>query len=89
MGYNSLIIEIECAFGLDAYSLSLRSEIETDAHEFEAESWSVAVEQSYAKRQKKEVVKRQDVIYGKNTVISLKLLFYSVTVLKQQKLLFL
>lgn len=47
------------------------------------------MEQSYAKRQKKEVVKRQDVIYGKNTVISLKLLFYSVTVLKQQKLLFL
>uniref|UniRef100_A0A8B9EGZ8 Rho guanine nucleotide exchange factor 18 n=1 Tax=Anser cygnoides TaxID=8845 RepID=A0A8B9EGZ8_ANSCY len=47
----------------DAYSISLRSEIETDAHEFEAESWSVAVEQSYAKRQKKEVIKRQDVIY--------------------------
>ncbi|XP_069646465.1 rho guanine nucleotide exchange factor 18 isoform X2 [Haliaeetus albicilla] len=47
----------------DAYSVSLRSEIETDAHEFEAESWSVAVEQSYAKRQKKDVIKRQDVIY--------------------------
>ncbi|XP_009893462.1 PREDICTED: rho guanine nucleotide exchange factor 18 [Charadrius vociferus] len=47
----------------DAYSVSLRSEIETDAHEFEAESWSLAVEQSYAKRQKKDVVKRQDVIY--------------------------
>ncbi|NWZ26768.1 ARHGI factor, partial [Asarcornis scutulata] len=47
----------------DAYSISLRSEIETDAHEFEAESWSVAVEQSYAKRQRKEVIKRQDVIY--------------------------
>ncbi|NXE07156.1 ARHGI factor, partial [Lophotis ruficrista] len=47
----------------DAYSVSLRAEIETDAHEFEAESWSVAVEQSYAKRQKKEVIKRQDVIY--------------------------
>ncbi|NXC40834.1 ARHGI factor, partial [Penelope pileata] len=47
----------------DTYSVSLRSEIETDAHEFEAESWSVAVEQSYAKRQKKEVIKRQDVIY--------------------------
>ncbi|NXH15721.1 ARHGI factor, partial [Bucco capensis] len=47
----------------DAYSVSLRSEIETDAHEFEAESWSVAVEQSYVKRQKKEVAKRQDVIY--------------------------
>ncbi|XP_068277057.1 rho guanine nucleotide exchange factor 18 isoform X1 [Nyctibius grandis] len=47
----------------DAYSVSLRSETETDAHEFEAESWSVAVEQSYAKRQKKDVIKRQDVIY--------------------------
>ncbi|XP_051495343.1 rho guanine nucleotide exchange factor 18 isoform X3 [Apus apus] len=47
----------------DAYFVSLRSEIEADAHEFEAESWSVAVEQPYAKRQKKEVIKRQDVIY--------------------------
>ncbi|XP_064898536.1 rho guanine nucleotide exchange factor 18 isoform X7 [Columba livia] len=47
----------------DAYSVSLRSEIETDAHEFEAESWSVAVEQPYVKRQKRDVIKRQDVIY--------------------------
>ncbi|XP_066061592.1 rho guanine nucleotide exchange factor 18 isoform X4 [Chamaea fasciata] len=47
----------------DAYSVSLRSEIETDAHEFESESWSVAVEQPYAKRQRKDVIKRQDVIY--------------------------
>ncbi|NWQ83610.1 ARHGI factor, partial [Columbina picui] len=47
----------------DAYSVSLRSEIETDAHEFEAESWSLAVEQPYVKRQKRDVIKRQDVIY--------------------------
>ena len=60
-----IIIETECAFGLDACSVSFRNEIETDAHEFEAESWSVAVEQSYAKRQKKDIIKRQDVIYGK------------------------
>ncbi|XP_071434082.1 rho guanine nucleotide exchange factor 18 isoform X1 [Pithys albifrons albifrons] len=46
----------------DAYSVSLRSEIETDAHEFEAESWSVAVEQAYANRHR-NVKKRQDVIY--------------------------
>ena len=52
MGNNLTLIEIECAFGLDAYSVSLWSERETDAHEFEAECWSVAVEQSYAKRQK-------------------------------------
>lgn len=58
--------ELGCVFDLDAVSLSLRNEIETDAREFEAESWSVAVEQSYARKQRKEVIKRQDVIYGKN-----------------------
>uniref|UniRef100_A0A8C8S932 Rho guanine nucleotide exchange factor 18 n=1 Tax=Pelusios castaneus TaxID=367368 RepID=A0A8C8S932_9SAUR len=53
----------ESIFLEDAYFSSLRSEIETDAHEFEAESWSLAVEQSYAKKQKREVIKRQDVMY--------------------------
>lgn len=74
---SNLITETECAFGLDAYSVSLRSEIETDAHEFEAESWSVAVEQSYAKRQRPDVKNRQDVIYGK-TVCSYCDFFYFI-----------
>ncbi|KAM4807837.1 LOW QUALITY PROTEIN: rho guanine nucleotide exchange factor 18 [Rhinophrynus dorsalis] len=47
----------------DSFYFSLRSELETDAAEFEAESWSSAVEPPYAKKQKKEVIKRQDVIY--------------------------
>lgn len=49
----------------DPYTASLRCEIESDAHEFEAESWSLSVDVAYAKKQKKEVVKRQDVLYGK------------------------
>ncbi|XP_069505331.1 rho guanine nucleotide exchange factor 18 isoform X2 [Ambystoma mexicanum] len=53
----------ESIFVEDAYFASLRSEIEADAQEFEAESWSCAVDQLYAKKQKKEVLKRQDVIY--------------------------
>ncbi|XP_053869393.1 rho guanine nucleotide exchange factor 18 isoform X2 [Malaclemys terrapin pileata] len=53
----------ESIFLEDVYFSSLRSEIETDAHEFEAESWSLTVEQSYAKEQKRAVMKRQDVIY--------------------------
>nr|XP_045004541.1 rho guanine nucleotide exchange factor 18 isoform X5 [Jaculus jaculus] len=53
----------ESVFIEDPYSASLRSEIESDAHEFEAESWSLAVDLTYAKKQKKEVVKRQDVLY--------------------------
>ncbi|XP_059551715.1 rho guanine nucleotide exchange factor 18 isoform X3 [Myotis daubentonii] len=53
----------ESIFVEDPYTASLRSEIESDAHEFEAESWSLSVDPAYAKEQKKEVAKRQDVIY--------------------------
>ncbi|KAG8519263.1 Rho guanine nucleotide exchange factor 18, partial [Galemys pyrenaicus] len=54
----------ESVFVEDPYTASLRSEIESDAHEFEAESWSLSVDAEYAKQQKREVVKRQDVLYG-------------------------
>ncbi|XP_054548949.1 rho guanine nucleotide exchange factor 18-like isoform X2 [Talpa occidentalis] len=47
----------------DPYTASLRSEIESDAHEFEAESWSLSVDSEYARTHKREVVKRQDVLY--------------------------
>lgn len=47
----------------DPYTASLRSEIDADAHEFEAESWSLAVDQAYAQRQRREVARRQDVLY--------------------------
>ncbi|KFO22958.1 Rho guanine nucleotide exchange factor 18 [Fukomys damarensis] len=47
----------------DPYTASLRSEIDADAHEFEAESWSLAVDQAYAQKQKREVARRQDVLY--------------------------
>ncbi|KAJ6664346.1 hypothetical protein lerEdw1_008565 [Lerista edwardsae] len=53
----------ESVFVEDAHFASLRNELETDAHEFEAQSWSLAVEPQYAKKQEKEVLKRQDVIY--------------------------
>ena len=49
----------------DPYTASLKSEVEADAHEFEAESWSLSVDPAYMKKQKREVVKRQDVLYGK------------------------
>nr|XP_033812806.1 rho guanine nucleotide exchange factor 18 isoform X1 [Geotrypetes seraphini] len=53
----------ESVFVEDSHYASLRNELETDAQDFEAESWSITVEPSYTKKQKKEVVKRQDVIY--------------------------
>ncbi|XP_061457336.1 rho guanine nucleotide exchange factor 18 isoform X2 [Rhineura floridana] len=53
----------ESVFVEDAHIASLRNELETDAREFEAQSWSLAVEQSYVRKQEREVIKRQDVIY--------------------------
>uniref|UniRef100_A0A452RXZ7 Rho/Rac guanine nucleotide exchange factor 18 n=1 Tax=Ursus americanus TaxID=9643 RepID=A0A452RXZ7_URSAM len=53
----------EPIFVEDPCTASLRSEIEADARNFEAESWSLSVDAAYAKKQKKEVVKRQDILY--------------------------
>lgn len=53
----------ESIFVEDPYAASLRSEIESDAHEFEAESWSLSVDAAFAKKQSREAVKRQDVLY--------------------------
>ena len=40
------------------------SDLAAGAVEFEAESWSLSVEHKFCKRQDKQEVKRQDVIYG-------------------------
>ncbi|XP_075719304.1 rho guanine nucleotide exchange factor 18 [Rhinoderma darwinii] len=53
----------ESVFLEDVFYSSVRAELEGDAVEFEFESWNSAVEPPYAKKQKKEVIKRQDVIY--------------------------
>ncbi|XP_070604100.1 rho guanine nucleotide exchange factor 18-like isoform X1 [Erythrolamprus reginae] len=53
----------ESVFVEDVQFASLRNELETDGREFAAQSWSLAVEQSYVKLQERDVIKRQDVIY--------------------------
>ncbi|XP_056911662.1 rho guanine nucleotide exchange factor 18a isoform X2 [Takifugu flavidus] len=47
----------------DLHYAQVRGELEYIAQNLEAESWSVAVDQSYLKSLNKEAVKRQDVIY--------------------------
>lgn len=49
----------------DAHYAAVRADLESDAQDLEAESWSSAVDQHYVKTYSKEMVKRQDVIYGK------------------------
>ncbi|XP_059847272.1 rho guanine nucleotide exchange factor 18 isoform X1 [Hypanus sabinus] len=59
----SLVSSSESLVAEDTIYASLKAELEVDSQEFEAESWSLAVDQAYAKKQSKEVIKRQDVIY--------------------------
>lgn len=42
----------------------MRADLECDAQDLEAESWSLAIDQQFVKRHSKEAMKRQDVIYG-------------------------
>lgn len=42
----------------------LMSDFEMDEKDFEADSWSLAVDSSFLQQHKKEVMKKQDVIYG-------------------------
>lgn len=55
----------------DIHYARLRDELEIDAQNLEAESWSVAVDQNYMKALSKEAVRRQDVIYGRMKQLSL------------------
>ncbi|KAM3605019.1 uncharacterized protein V6R79_019326 [Siganus canaliculatus] len=47
----------------DSHYAALRSELDSNAQNLEAESWSMGVDQNYLKSLSKEDVKRQDIIY--------------------------
>ncbi|XP_043985337.1 rho guanine nucleotide exchange factor 18 isoform X4 [Gambusia affinis] len=53
---ESIIVE-------DAHYAAVRADLESDAQDLEADSWSLAVDQHYLKKHSKDVAKRQDVIY--------------------------
>ncbi|KAL7834641.1 hypothetical protein SRHO_G00288880 [Serrasalmus rhombeus] len=47
----------------DTVDAPLQNELEADAQDLEAESWSLAMEPQFCQRQDKHTIKRQDVIY--------------------------
>uniref|UniRef100_A0A8C9SXX0 Rho/Rac guanine nucleotide exchange factor 2 n=1 Tax=Scleropages formosus TaxID=113540 RepID=A0A8C9SXX0_SCLFO len=47
----------------EVYYASMLEEIEQEGRDFEADSWSLAVDSSYLQTHRKDVIKRQDVIY--------------------------
>lgn len=63
--------EAICFWHTDLHYAQMRGELEYIAQNLEAESWSVAVDQSYIKSLNKEAVNRQDVIYGRILVDAL------------------
>lgn len=50
--------------GTEMMDGQLMGEFEAEAMELEADSWSLGVEQQYLQQLDRELVKRQDVIYG-------------------------
>lgn len=50
--------------GTEMMDGQLMGEFEAEAKELEADSWSLGVEQQYLQQLDRELVKRQDVIYG-------------------------
>uniref|UniRef100_A0AAY4B134 Uncharacterized protein n=1 Tax=Denticeps clupeoides TaxID=299321 RepID=A0AAY4B134_9TELE len=57
MSMESLNDEVE------AYYTSILEEIEMKGRDFEADSWSMAVDSTYLQTHRKDIIKRQDVIY--------------------------
>ena len=56
-----------CSSGTETDS-HLLCEFEADMRELEADSWSATVDKKQLKQIKKDVVKRQDVIYGTHKI---------------------
>ncbi|XP_075301212.1 rho guanine nucleotide exchange factor 2 isoform X2 [Opisthocomus hoazin] len=60
---RTLSVESLIDEGPDVVLSQLLSDFETDGKDFEADSWSLAVDNSYLQQHKMDVMKRQDVIY--------------------------
>ncbi|KAK1805706.1 hypothetical protein P4O66_001972 [Electrophorus voltai] len=58
------VLPAESSIVEDAYYANVRAELDTMALDLEAESWSLSVDQHFLKKHSKDLIKRQDVIYG-------------------------
>lgn len=54
--------------GTEMMDGQLMGEFEAEAKELEADSWSLGVDQQHLQQLDKELVKRQDVIYGNHHI---------------------
>lgn len=67
------------ALGTEMVDSRLMGDFEADVKELEADSWSVTIDKKYLKQLKKDIIKRQDVIYGRTEDIYISLWSISFT----------
>lgn len=60
---------MDCCCAGDQYYSSVLEEIEFEGKDYKADSWSMAVDSGYLQTHRKDVIKRQDVIYGDNIIV--------------------
>lgn len=64
----------------------LMGDFESDSKQLEAESWSRTVDSKFLKQQKKDVVKRQEVIYGEMLQLLCLFLVYTIQLARKSEL---
>lgn len=62
---------MDCSCAGDQYYSSVLEDIGFEGKDFKADSWSTAVDSSYLQTHRKDVIKRQDVIYGDHHIVVL------------------
>ena len=65
----------------EMYYSSLLEELQEEGSCVSTDSWSVAVDHSFLQSQRKDVIKRQDVIYGEFTEILVQCNFYIIALM--------
>lgn len=60
----------------DAVDACIHSDMSADAADYEAESWSLTVDNRFCRKQDKRAVKRQDVIYGERAFLIVRVIFF-------------
>lgn len=69
-----LTVPVCVVLGTEMMDSQLMGEFEAESKDLEADSWTFTVDKKYVKGLKKEVVKRQDVIYGRRATLPIPLI---------------
>lgn len=61
---SDVLVDVILSYLGDIYYTAVLEDLEVEGQDFKADSWSMAVDTSYLQTHRKNIIKRQDVIYG-------------------------